>query len=355
MFLVLALPRSRTFWLSKFLSYGDHVCGHEESRHLRSIDDAKIWLGQKFNGSAETAIAPFWRLLHKANPDLRIVTVHRPVADAVESFMALDLCGIGDMDEARLTSRMLYLDHKLRQIAKRVPGVLSVEYDDLGDAETVKAVFEHCLPYRFDEAWWRQLQPQNLQCNMRDLTRYMLAYRESLDKMTKMATALSRAQLFARPPLSSEGVTFQQESFAEWVRDGVPLFEQHLVEVGEAPDNWRNKNLPLMQMMHEAGYFHITTARANGRMFGYLAAVMNPSLEVCDMLSGLHHTFYVSRDMPGIGLKLQRASVAALKEKGAREIVFFEGTRGSGPRLGTLYRRMGAQESGKLYRLDLGG
>lgn len=355
MFLVLGLPRSRTFWLSKFLSYGDYECAHEESRYLRSADDAKTWIKQDFHGSAETAIAPFWRLFHKHNPDLRIVVVRRPVEDVVRSFMALDLRGICDINEDLLTKNMRHLDAKLRQIAARAANTVSVDFKDLDNVEVIRRVFEHCVPYRFDPLWWHRLLPINLQCNMRSIARYVLSYKGELDRMGKIAASLSRAQLYSSPPLSSEGVTFQQESFDDWIRDGQAVFQEHLVTVGESPDNWQNKDLPLMKMMYDTGYMQITTARANGRMFGYVMVVINPSLEMRGKFSGLHNTFCVSKDMPGIGVKLQRASIAALRARGAKEAVFFEGTRGDGPRLGALYRRLGAQESGKLYSLELNG
>jgi hypothetical protein len=351
MFLVLALPRSRTYWLSKFLSYGDYSCGHEEARYLRSLEDAKTWLEQDFHGSAETAIAPFWRLI---DPAINIVVVRRPVADVVKSLMALDLSGVLVFSETVLRARMERLDAKLQQIAKRLPNVLSVDYADLDREEVVKAVWEHCLPYKFDAAWWEQCRSTNMQCNMRALARYVLSYREPMDKIAKIAAAHCRAQIAVRPPQSSDGVTFQQETFGAWVRDGQRLFAEHLVEVGEAPDNWKNKDLPLMKMMYDTGYMQITTARANGRMFGYLMAVLNPSLEVRGEFTGLHNTFYVSKDMPGIGVKLQRASLAALKARGARAALFYAGVRGDGPRMGALYRRLGAEEFGSLYRLELG-
>lgn len=352
MFLVLALPRSRTFWLSKLLSYGDYECGHEETRHLRSADDARRWISQDCYGSAETAIAPFWRLINSVNPNVKIVVVRRPVEDAIASFMDLNFRGICKINENDLRRTMRHLDVKLQQIAARCPNALSVNFDDLDDIEVIKSVWSHCLPYPFDEAWWERLRSVNIQCNMRAIARYCILNRDVMDKMATTAVALSRSQLSAKPPISADGVTFQQESFDDWVRDGVPLFEQHCIEIGEDPNSWRKKNLPLIKHMYDTGFVQFTTARLNGRMFGYLGAVINPSLDTCDEFFGVHTTFYVSKDMPGIGLKLQRASVAALKEKGASKVVFYEGVRADGPRLGTLYRRLGAENIGKLHSLE---
>lgn len=347
MFLVLGIPRSRTFWLSKFLSYGDFDCGHEEARYLRSMDDIKTWLAQENHGSCETAVAPFWRL---APPNLPIVVVRRPVEECVENLMALDMTGVCEFDRAKVTAAFAKIDSKLSQIERRMQNVLSVRFDDLNNEKTIRAVWAHCLPYEFDRSWWEYAAPQQMLCNMRALMRYSLANRTALDKMAKIAGQQIRAAIMAKP-VASNGVVIAQEPFDAWERDGAALFRQHCADVGEAPDNWANKNIPLMRKLYDAGALHITTARCNGRMFGYLAAVVSPSLETRGQLRGVHTTFFVSKEMPGLGLKLQRASVAALKAKGASEVWFVEGERGSGPRLGVLYRRIGAEEFGKLYRL----
>ena len=57
--------------------------------------------------------------------------------------------------------------------------------------------------------------------------------------------------------------------------------------------------------------------------------------------------------MPGLGLKLQRAALAALRQKGVDETWMHANTRGSGDRIDILYRRLGAQDVGHLYRVEL--
>ena len=52
-FLVLALPRSRTFWLSRFLAFGGWDCGHDQLRFMRGMEDVKAWLGTPCFGSVE--------------------------------------------------------------------------------------------------------------------------------------------------------------------------------------------------------------------------------------------------------------------------------------------------------------
>jgi len=95
------------------------------------------------------------------------------------------------------------------------------------------------------------------------------------------------------------------------------------------------------------------TARSNGRMFGYLMTVIGPSLDARDRLAGFHTIFFASPLIRGLGMKLQRAALDALRARGVQEVQMRAGHRGSGPRLGTFYRRLGAEEFGQLYRLEL--
>jgi len=346
-FLVLGLPRSRTAWLARFLTYGDHICGHEELRHCRSLEDVKSYLSMPRTGSAETAAAPWWRLLTRLAPEVRIVVVRRPVAEVIESLAAFGF------DPAVMAPAMARLDAKLTQIVKRVPGVLEVSFDALNEQETCRSVFEHCLPYRFDPAHWRKLAGENVQCDMLALVRYASAFRPQLDKLAATARHLELKELAARKPVEPEGLTFQTEDCDTWQRDGRRLFEDHCVIVGEDPREWEAKNWPLFRALESAGAMQITTARSNGRMFGYLMTLIAPSLVSSGTTSATHTTFYADPSFPGLGMKLQREALARLKERGVNEVVWEAGKRGSGPRLGAMYRRLGAVEHGETYRLQL--
>jgi hypothetical protein len=344
-FVVLALPRSRTTGLSKFLTYGEWSCGHEELRHLRSLDDVKTWFSQDCVGTAETAAAPWWRLLP---PETKIVLVRRPVEEVIESLMALP--GLS-FDRDKIEAAMRHQDRKLDQIAARLPCV-SVDYADLANAETCRQVFEYCLPYEFDEAHWEKWADQNVQCDMLALMRYTLAYGPALEKLAKVAKHQTIAAMNLRPVVT-EGMTIQAESFDSWIADARPLFDNHLVQVGEAPDDWENKNLPLMRTIYDAGLMQIMTARCNGRMFGYLMTLVAPSLTSQTMMTACTTTFYASPDAPGVGLKLQRASAKALKDRGVDHVFMQAGVRGDGPRLSTMFKRLGAQDDGQMFRLQL--
>lgn len=349
-FVVFSLPRSRSAWLSRFLTYGDWLCGHEELRHMRSMDDIRSWFTQPCVGTVETAGAPWWRLLDNVAPDARVVVVRRPVDEVVESLLAVP--GVV-FDRARLEPLMRRLDRKLGQIEKRLPGVMTVPFRDLEKEETCAAIFEHCLPYQHDHARWEWLNGVNVQVSLPALLRHHAAYQSALEKLAKIAKHQTIAAMRPARLEAADGLTIQTEDFEAWRRDGKPLFEDHCILVGESPDDWERKNIPLMRYLHDAGGMQITTARCNGRMFGYLMTLISPSLAVPGMTSGFHTTFYASPQFPGLGLKLQRVAITALKARGVGELFMQAGVRGSAERISSIYRRLGAENNGQMFRLGL--
>ena len=352
-FVVFALPRSRTAWLSRFLTYRASYCGHDESRYFRDLGDVKAWFKQDNTGSAETGSAPWWRLALRYRPDLRVVVIRRSVPEVVDSLMAVDLHGSGSFNRATLAERMMRMDAKLDQIEHRVPSAMSVKFDDLANQETCKSIFEHCLPYPFDAAWWREMDAINVQCSMPGLVRYASAYKPQIDKMAALATQAILSGFAGRETVDSDGVTIKQEPFDTFLRDGPSLFAEHSSQVGESPGSFQEKNIPLMRTLERAGVLQVRTARSNGRMFGYLMTILAPSLEYRNVKSAIHTAFFASSAIPGIGQKIQRAALRDLRSQGVDEVFWRAGPRGSGPRIGALYRRLGATPDGELYRMNL--
>ena len=349
-FVVFSLPRSRSAWLSRFLTYGEWMCGHEELRHMRSLDDVQAWFSQPNIGTAETAGAPWWRLLERFAPNARVLVVRRPRNEVAESL--INIPGT-QFDRTALDSILLKLDRSLDQIEARLPNVLSASFDSLNEEDTCAAVFEHCLQQPHDLDHYARLAPVNIQINMPALMRHYAAYAPAMEKLASIAkheTIAAFAPEVNEPP---EGITFQTEDFDSWVQDADKLFDEHLVQVGETPGNWQNKNLPLMRGLDNVGAMQIMTARCNGRMFGYLMTLISPSLVSPDILSATNTTFFASPEFPGLGLKLQREAIKELKNKGVDELFFEAGKRGSGPRISMLYKRLGAQDHGSAYRLQL--
>lgn len=348
-YVIFALPRSRTAWISHFLSYGEWICGHDEIRHMRSMDDIKAWFAQPCVGTVETSAAPYWRLLDKISPGTKVVVIRRPVSEVVDSLMAIPGCAF---DRDVLTQAMQRYDRKLEQIAARVP-CLSVNYDDLAREDVCAQVFEYCLPYKHDSERWRALEAVNIQINMPALVRYCTAYSGALAKLEEIAKHRSFTTLAMRRTTQPDGMTFGAESFDEWLAGAAHLLAEHHFQIGESPENWRNKNIPLLRALDEMGAMRITTARSNGRMFGYLMTLLAPSLVTEGMMTAVNTAFFADPACPGLGLKLQREALSHFREMGIGEVLWETNTVGGADRIGAIYRRLGAEEKGSVFRLKL--
>src|SRR5580658_9283865 len=77
-FVICTLGRSRTAWMARWLTYADRVCHFEALRFVRTLDDLGLYW-HPGAGSAETAGAWAWPVLHGHVPRLRTVVMRRPV------------------------------------------------------------------------------------------------------------------------------------------------------------------------------------------------------------------------------------------------------------------------------------
>jgi len=347
-FVIFALPRSRTAWISRYLTYREWQCGHDEVRHCRSLDDVRAWLSQPCTGSVETGAAPFWRLLTALQPEVRVVTVRRPVADVMASLLRL---GGPAFDATLLAAVLRRLDHKLDQIEARVPGTLRIEFDELATEDGCRRLWEHCLPQPFDATWHALLAPTNIQVNMGLVLRYFAAYRPQLDKLAQLARHRIIANM--RPPERPvDGMTFQAEPFRSFCQDAAPLLREHCAITGRKPN--LDFNVRLFEALDDVGALQTMTVRSNGRCFGYLLSIIGPSLEGDNAIHATHTAFYTSPDVRGIGVRLLMRAHDALRARGVHQVIMRAGVNGSGPSLGAVYRRLGAEPFGGLWQLNMG-
>lgn len=349
-FVIFGLPRSRTHWLSRFLTYKDWNCTHDQIRHVRGMDDVKSWLSQGFTGTVETAAAPFWRLLPT---DTHVITIRRQPSEVIDSLMAMGIPFIREKIETAVHAQ----DRKLDQIDRRFPGAVSIRYEHLADELTCAGLFEYCLPHKHDPHWWRLVDRQNIQADMRASLRYQIANAPQMEKAASIcAQAIRSAMWNGKKDTIADGMTFQQEPFDQMWTDAQRLFADHCAAVGEKSDEFERKNVDLLRKLDQMGAMQIMTARCNGRMFGYLVTILAPSLEDKSRSVAQQTTFYASSDARGVGMRLQRASIRALQARGGDwDVLQRAGVRGDGARLGMMYKRMGAEPIGSLSRIALRG
>lgn len=180
-FVVYALPRSRTAWLSNFLTYGGWQCGHEDSVFMREVADLPAYFGRSRVGAVDTAAAPGWRLIDHLVPGIRRAVIRRPLAEVYDTMMALPKVAF---DPRKLRNIIEYVDRMLDEISAQ-PGTLTLPWDALNDEAGVRALFEHCLPFAFDRDWWRGNRGRDVQIDVGNLMRYFFDNRAEIEAFKK--------------------------------------------------------------------------------------------------------------------------------------------------------------------------
>src|SRR5262249_49447767 len=163
---------------------------------------------------------------------------------------------------------------------------------------------------------------------------------------------LARHRIIAdmrRPEREFDGVIIEAEPFSVFCRDAAHLIREHCAGTGRRPSF--DFNVGLFQALDDVGVLRTTMARINGRCFGYLLTIVGPSLEGPEVTEATHTAFYASPAVPGLGMRILRAANDALRERGVDGIIMRAGVAGSGPRLGAMYRRLGAREFGELWEV----
>lgn len=128
--------------------------------------DAACRLFGPGRGSAETAAALIWRDLDRCVDNLQCVVIRRPVRDISASFCALLGIDIDDLWRRRALQRAIDMIAARLDEISRASGTLTISFATLDREDVAAAIFEHCLPYRFDRDWWRRFAGQNLQVDV---------------------------------------------------------------------------------------------------------------------------------------------------------------------------------------------
>ena len=132
MFMLMGLPRSRTKWLSEFLTYGSIRCYHERLSQLPSIADLST-MGD--NGSAETFATSVWAKVYDRFPDARYVVIKRDPAEVERSLAAL-----GYRPPVREMAKTL-------NAAEKGLPCLSIQYHEINDR--LREIWEWCREDEF--------------------------------------------------------------------------------------------------------------------------------------------------------------------------------------------------------------
>jgi hypothetical protein len=340
-FIVFSLPRSRSAWIARFLSYGGRRCGHDLATECASLDEFTSRLRGEYAGTAETGAVVGWHALRRRLPDAKIAVVRRPVGEVYNS-----LARFGVASQV-LAAELLERDAMLKEMA-HVRGVKSFTFAQLNGIEACRALFEHCLGEPFDWEWWESLAGVNVQVDVAERLRFLEANRERIEAIKRAAIEEGRTPQVVIGPEPWDAVWPEIDA----------LFAEHFSEVeGELAANRPYKlDEPAMRGMSVAGMLRIVTARVDGVLVGYCMWQVTRDVESAGMLIAQHGPWFVRKGYAHLmlGPKLFDASIADLRAIGVRNAFPHHRLQGRGAKLGAFFRRRGAVETQRTYSLWLG-
>lgn len=153
MYLIFALPRSRTTWLSVFLSNESGLCYHDKSIEFATLKAIHEWgLDNPNCGIIDTALIVHWEKLMEMNPNVRFILIERPLCDVEESLKKINL---PIMSLGVLQKNLIEM--------KKNPRVMIIQFKDLDDMEMCSKLYEYCTELPFNRDRWELLRRIDMQ------------------------------------------------------------------------------------------------------------------------------------------------------------------------------------------------
>jgi hypothetical protein len=162
MYFILGLPRSRTTWLSVFLSQGN-ICYHEKSMEFRNLEELKLFCEQNPKcGISDTALLIHWKWIRQNIPEAKIVVIERDIKEVKQSLQDIGLP----------TECIKPIKDKLEE-ARQDPNIVFIKFEDLNKKLYCKLIYEYCKEEPLDDLWYEVIKGIEMQPNKELLLKEM--------------------------------------------------------------------------------------------------------------------------------------------------------------------------------------
>ena len=154
-FFIIGLPRTRSSWLSNFLTYKTSFCFHEAIRLCYKMEDMKDLfecVNEPNVGDADCRLLFYTNDMLRLFPNAKWVLINRKIEDVDKSLeKRYDFGDDKDKEHTREISRLI-------NIFKKENKVLEFNFEDLDRKEVCKEIWEYCIKDTpFPEKRWYQL------------------------------------------------------------------------------------------------------------------------------------------------------------------------------------------------------
>ena len=161
---MLALPRSRTYWLSKFLTTDTCKCEHDGCCNYSSIDEM---LEKMPDGNCDTALA----LVFDKLKDSKVVIIYRNYHECLDALKEIGF------EENSVLKKIRY---KLLDAAVAFP---CVGFHDLDKEDTCRWLFEYLTEEKFDRERWLKMKDEIAEVSVPD---ELLRFKSNAANLHKM-------------------------------------------------------------------------------------------------------------------------------------------------------------------------
>lgn len=339
-FIVFALPRSRTYWLSRWLATAALApVGHDTAIEADSVDIFLECLFRNVRGTVETGAVDAAPLVMRAIPNCRVAVVLRSVSE-----VAASLASAGFPFELRELERRAAA---LEQLAGQ-PGVFLCLADDLGDVRTCAKLQEHLLGRAFVYQAWDAWQG----------SRTVIEPGPRLARLAERHDAIAalKQELRARLAEPQPFVTVGEERWADVAATVVDLGARHHAETTGGREGEYAPDMALLAAAAADGVWRAIIARVDGYVVGYCLWSAVPNHESRELPTLTQGPFYVVPEHAALklGPKLLLASRRVFAAEGIAVARLHHTTLGRGAKLGALYAALGAVEHQREFIWKIG-
>ncbi|MDE0913882.1 MAG: hypothetical protein OSB57_01740 [Planctomycetota bacterium] len=167
-FFITGYPRSRTTWISNWLTTDRSLCLHDATRFCHDIDDLVGVLrcaDVEHVGNCDSNLTLHLDRVRELFPDAPIVVIDRDVQEVEVSLRSAGfdipgLRGAGAGADADADAVGLVMDalRPAMEAAKLRDDVLTLPYESLAESSTCRRITDYCTPGLIFNEWrWRQL------------------------------------------------------------------------------------------------------------------------------------------------------------------------------------------------------
>lgn len=177
-FIIFALPRSRTTWLSQWLAYGGRKVGHDIAIDCATPEEFLEKLSG-LDGTVETGAMVAWRLIRARLPQAKFVTIRRPVEDVRRSLANLGV----NVAPGELETKNEILNGMQRSSEANCWGV---SFRGLDRSVIRGWMFDYLLGQPIDPEW-EHLFNRNIQIDFPAHMKHLLANQDKIANLKRLA------------------------------------------------------------------------------------------------------------------------------------------------------------------------